>query len=202
MMTSTMNKYEYEAKITREKRENERRKNILILILRHLINMGYSESAFKLQEEANLNLDKYDVADNIDLYIILCEYEEFFELKYNKKPKLVNLMENQGTKLPVIKKESRNSQNPDKKTPRQKTSGMNTNRKQENSNMNHNGQINKEEFKFELVGEAVNLNKNQKDEQIEKFSFNDQKESILLKPLPDNLFGNTEMKELAGMVKR
>jgi katanin p60 ATPase-containing subunit A1 len=202
MMTSTMNKYEYEAKVAREKRENERRKNILILILRHLINMGYSESAFKLQEEANLNLDKYDVADNIDLYIIICEYEEFFELKYNKKPKLVNLIESHGTKLPFIKKESRNSQNPEKKTPRQKTSGMNTNRKQENSNMNSNVQINKEEFNFELVGEAVNLNKNQKDEQSQKFSFNDQKESILLKPFPDNLFGNTEMKELAGMVKR
>lgn len=29
-----------------------------------------------------------DAADNIDLYMILCEYEQFYELKFQRPPKL------------------------------------------------------------------------------------------------------------------
>jgi katanin p60 ATPase-containing subunit A1 len=199
MATSTLNKYEFEAKLAREKRENERRKNILILMLRYLINMGYGETAFKLQEEANLNLDKYDVADNIDLYIMLCDYEDYFELRFNKKPKFVSLIENQTSKLPSIKKDSRIFLNSEGKTHKPKSTNLNAIKKSENLSQNH---PNKDELKLELQGEAVNLNKHLKEENLEKFSFNDQKETILLKPFPDNLFGNSELKELAGMVKR
>ena len=44
--------------------------------------------------------------------------------------------------------------------------------------------------------------KKEKEENKDSFTFNDQKESILLKPIPDNFFGNSEMKELAGLVRR
>jgi katanin p60 ATPase-containing subunit A1 len=118
------NKFEIEAKQAKEKRENERRKNILILILRYIVNMGYAETACQLQTEANLDLDKYDVADNIDLYMILADYEEYFELRFNKKPKFVTkLIEREAGvlgKLPSIKgKDSKNisNSNLDKKTP-------------------------------------------------------------------------------------
>ena len=57
-MQMQINKFEYESKIVKEKKENERRKNILVLILRYLVNMGMAESAFKLQEEANLDIEK------------------------------------------------------------------------------------------------------------------------------------------------
>ncbi len=207
-----MNKYDYEAKINREKRENERRKNLLILILRYLINLGYSETAFKLQEEASLDLDKFDAADNIDLYIILCDYEEFFELRFNKKPKLVTkINENEiSSRLPNIKgkdfktfgnvdKSVKNGSN--KQSQLAQTHSKNNNTKKPDSAMN----INKKEendIKLELVGQSViPINKSNK-ENKEAFSFNDQKESILLKPIPDNFFGNNEMKELAGLVRR
>ena len=49
-MMALNNKYEIEAKQAREER-NEKRKNILILILRYLINIGYSESAFKIKKK-------------------------------------------------------------------------------------------------------------------------------------------------------
>jgi hypothetical protein len=58
------------------------------------------------------------------------------------------------------------------------------------------------DLKLELVGQSMNVKKDKEKEEKEKFTFNDQKESILLKPLPDNLFGNNELKELAGMVKK
>jgi len=63
---------------------------------------------------------------------------------------------------------------------------------------------NNNELKLELIGQNINpkKDKDKEKEEKEKFSFNDQRESILLKPLPDNLFGNNELRELAGMVKK
>ena len=210
-MLMNMNKYEFEAKQGREKRENERRKNILVLILRYVINMGYAETACKLQEEANLDLDKYDVADNVDLYMITSDYEEYFELRFNKKPKLVTkISERELTgkgRLPNIKgKEIKNYSNVDndKKTSKV-TAGKSSTaagvRKPESGVTN---KINTEntEMKLELVGQAVNVKPKKEDTNNKEFTFNDQKESILLKPIPDNYFGNNELKELAGLVRR
>ncbi len=207
-MQILLNKLDYDAKMNREKRDNERRKNLLILILRYLINMGFSDTAFHLQEEANLDIDKYDIADNIDLNIILTEYEEFFEIRFNKKPVLVKkiIEENNPNKLPSIKG-NRERNGKGKETPRimdkeriknntTKTLLDKNNEKQGNSNNANN------ELKIELVGVNINPKKDKDKEEKEKFSFNDQRESILLKPLPDNLFGNNELRELAGMVKK
>jgi len=204
-MQILLNKLDYDSKMNREKRDNERRKNILILILRYLINMGFSETAFRLQEEANLDIDKYDVADNVDLNMILTDYEEYFEIKFNKKPVLVKKIaeENNPNKLPNI----RNNRDPKnikgRETPKvsdkDKIKNVNkvnekTEKQQSSNNVN--------DLKLELVGQSMNVKKDKEKEEKEKFTFNDQKESILLKPLPDNLFGNNELKELAGMVKK
>jgi len=208
-MQILLNKLDYDAKMNREKRDNERRKNILILILRYLINMGFSETAFRLQEEANLDIDKYDVADNIDLNMILTDYEEYFEIKFNKKPMLVKKLadDNNQNKLPNIRnnRDLRNfkgretpkvlEKDKGKNAPNNKLNGGEKNEKQQNGN-------NINDLKLELVGQNMNLKKEKEKEEKEKFSFNDQKESILLKPLPDNLFGNNELRELAGMVKK
>ncbi len=231
-----MNKHDYEAKINREKKENEKRKNLLILILRYIVNMGYAEAAFKLQEEANLNLDKFDAADNIDLYMILCEYEEYFELRFNKKPKLITKI-NEGVadimnKLPGIrKKESRiggmksgvingnggnekgNNGSANGMTPSSNIRGkkiqIDSNGGNAGNNSNFNLNNNKREesdLKLELVGKQIipigKKPNNTTDKDKDTFTFDDQKESILLKPIPDNFFGNNEMKELAGLVRR
>lgn len=212
------NKFEIEAKQAKEKRENERRKNILILILRYIVNMGYAETACQLQSEANLDLDKYDVADNIDLYMILADYEDYFELRFNKKPKFVTKLTEREAgglgKLPSIKgKDPKNILSTnldkldklDKKTPnsKNKVSSAAGVKKPEISSTN---KISTEtnDIKLELVGQGVNVNKKKEDASLnnKEFTFNDQKESILLKPIPDNFFGNNELKELAGLVRR
>lgn len=202
-----MNKFEIEAKMAREKKETERRKNILIIILRYLINVGLSESAFKLQEEASIDLEKYDVADNIDLYVILCEYEEYFELRFNRKVKLSKLVEdggNSNNKLPNINKTY--NVNNDRKTPKlQSKQSKTSNIKKESikdGKENNNKEINNLND-FVLVGKGVDMNKKVNEQpKEEKYDFNEQKESILLKPFPEHLFGNTELKELAALVKR
>ena len=49
----------------------DRRRNLLTLIARHLLDSGYVESAERLQTESSISLGKLDVADNIDLLYIL-----------------------------------------------------------------------------------------------------------------------------------
>lgn len=206
-MQILLNKLDYDAKINREKRDNERRKNLLILILRYLINMGFSETAFRLQEEANLDIEKFDVADNVDLNMILTEYEEYFEIKFNKKPVLVKKIaeDNNPNKLPSI----RNNRDPrnikGRETPKildKDKLKIAPNSKLSEKNEKQQSANNVNDLKLELVGQNMNIKKDKEKEEKEKFSFNDQKESILLKPLPDNLFGNNELRELAGMVKK
>uniref|UniRef100_A0A7S3VHK4 Katanin p60 ATPase-containing subunit A-like 2 n=1 Tax=Dunaliella tertiolecta TaxID=3047 RepID=A0A7S3VHK4_DUNTE len=78
-----------QARVAEEKRMVERRRNTLVLIMRHLVDAGYVESYERLSAECNLSLQKVDVADNIDLVRIIQEFEEAYEMKYDKKPKLV-----------------------------------------------------------------------------------------------------------------
>lgn len=42
-----------------------------------------------MQRECNIELDKWELADNIDLYFILQDFEEYFELKFMKPPVIV-----------------------------------------------------------------------------------------------------------------
>lgn len=62
--------------------------------MRYLVNCGYFESATKLSSESNLSLDKFDAADNMDLYQILCEFEQFYEMKFQKPPKIIKKLDN------------------------------------------------------------------------------------------------------------
>ncbi|MEW5316021.1 MAG: hypothetical protein WDW38_007413 [Sanguina aurantia] len=72
-----------------EKRLADRRRAILVLMLRHLADHGYSETYERLSVESNLSLGRVDVADNMDLMRILQEFEEGHEFKYGKRPKLI-----------------------------------------------------------------------------------------------------------------
>ena len=57
-------------------------------MIRHLCDNGYVESAEKLQSESQVSLSQLDAADNIDMLGILQEYEEFYEIRFQRKPKL------------------------------------------------------------------------------------------------------------------
>ncbi len=49
----------------------DRRRNLLTLIARHLLDNGYVESAERVQAESSVSLSRVDVADNMDLLYIL-----------------------------------------------------------------------------------------------------------------------------------
>ena len=78
-----------EALASEKKRTEERRRNILILVHAHLIENGYVEAAERLQHEAGSVLSKFEVADNVDMGLVLSEYEAYYEMRFDKRPKLV-----------------------------------------------------------------------------------------------------------------
>lgn len=47
----------------------------------------------RLGAESGINLNKYTVADNIDLLYVLQQMEEFHKLKYEKPPVLIRKIE-------------------------------------------------------------------------------------------------------------
>jgi len=66
-----------DANTAEQKRLQERKRNILVLINNYLVEAGYIESAERFQHEAGGAMNKFVVADNIDLGLILSEYEAY-----------------------------------------------------------------------------------------------------------------------------
>ncbi|CAF2414911.1 unnamed protein product [Rotaria sp. Silwood2] len=71
-----------------DQRNENRKRSLIILIVQWLADEGYIESARQLERETNLDVNKYDVCDNVDLYTIIQEYESYFYVKFNRYPKL------------------------------------------------------------------------------------------------------------------
>lgn len=89
MSTSLLNiKATSEASSAERQRSADRKRNILVLINQHLIENGYVEAAERLQREAGGVLNKFTAADNIDLNLVMTEYEAYYEMRFDKKPKL------------------------------------------------------------------------------------------------------------------
>jgi len=89
MATLSAVKAQSRAREYEERKHAERRRNVLVLMLRHLADAGYVDSFERLCAEANLSLDRVDAADNVDLASIIQEYEEGYEVRFGRKPKLV-----------------------------------------------------------------------------------------------------------------
>ena len=237
-MGVVMSRGDYESRQKVEKKENERKKNILILIHQHLLNIGYSNTALKLEEESNLELDTYAVADNMDLYVILREFEEYYEYKFSKPPKFsIKISEGKMAGLPKIQNQRNsksknnfninnnvNASNRNKKTPNNNNntnkhidvSNLNNNHNNNNNNNNQSTSTtatNSNDIKLELninpFNPQMQINNpnlmrggkpKNKNEPEDKYSFNDHKESILLKPIPSDM--PDDLRELALLVKR
>mmetsp|Transcript_91505 Transcript_91505/g.144577 ORF Transcript_91505/g.144577 Transcript_91505/m.144577 type:complete len:542 (-) Transcript_91505:153-1778(-) len=82
-----------ESRLSEEKRAVEKRKNIIVLCARFFADLGYHETVRQIQAETNISLDKLDAADNVDLTTVLTEYEDFYEMRFGRKPKLTRKAE-------------------------------------------------------------------------------------------------------------
>jgi len=217
-MAGMMSKGDFESRQKMEKKENERKKNILILIHQYLNNIGFQDSASRLSEESNLELENYSVADNMDLLLIIREYEDYYYMKFGKNPIFSHKISDgkMGGPLPKINngrgksKSGVSSQGIKKKGPQ--TPGMNNNNQnvgkkiEINSLNNKNNNMDGNELKLELNINPFKPNnikkqgKNNNENDNNKYTFNDHKESILLKPLPSDL--PEDLREMASLIKR
>lgn len=68
-----------------EKSAADRQRDCLVLILSHLQNSGFVETATTMLGEA-ISLKLYEQADNLDLMQILKEYEEFYAMRLGRRP--------------------------------------------------------------------------------------------------------------------
>ncbi|XP_017000122.2 katanin p60 ATPase-containing subunit A-like 2 [Drosophila takahashii] len=68
-----------------------RRRNILYLMHRYLVENGYYSSAEALKTEGRLT-EEYELCDNIDLDGMYLEYASFFNMKFGKYPKILKKM--------------------------------------------------------------------------------------------------------------
>ncbi|XP_071845991.1 katanin p60 ATPase-containing subunit A-like 2 isoform X2 [Apostichopus japonicus] len=91
-----------------EQRAETRKKNLLILVLHHLVQEGYSEAAKSLEAESNLCFNKFEVCDNVDLETVLMEYESYYFVKFQRYPKITKKLSTEGTpsKHPKTKRQS------------------------------------------------------------------------------------------------
>jgi katanin p60 ATPase-containing subunit A1 len=94
-----------EAGSAEQRRNADRRRNILILIHAHLIEHGYCGAAEALQREAGLVMNRFEVADNMDMTLIMNDFESYYEMRFDRKPKLVRkLKEGEDKKFSSSKK--------------------------------------------------------------------------------------------------
>jgi katanin p60 ATPase-containing subunit A1 len=60
----------------------------------------------KIEQETNISLEKWDTADNIDLFMIFLDYEQYYEARFGKVPKVVKKMDDRSishlTQQPTI----------------------------------------------------------------------------------------------------
>jgi katanin p60 ATPase-containing subunit A1 len=83
--------------MTEEKRTHERRRNIIILIEKYLLTLGYIDAVNRVEQESNISLQSWDVADNVDLYMVVLEFEQYYEMRFGKLPKMVKKQDNVST---------------------------------------------------------------------------------------------------------
>ena len=51
--------------------------------------MAIAGAAEALQKEAGLVMNRFEVADNMDMTLIMNDFESYYEMRFDRKPKLV-----------------------------------------------------------------------------------------------------------------
>ena len=92
---------ETESRMSEEKRNTDRKRNLIILIEKYLLTLGCIDSVTKIEAETQISLEKWDTADNIDLFMIFLDYEQYYEARFGKIPKVVKKVEDKST-IPLI----------------------------------------------------------------------------------------------------
>ena len=76
------------ARETADKRIQQRRRALLALVLQYLRDEGFIEAVEALIAEAPPGIREHRVCDNIDLDVVLQDYEAYYQLRYGRSPRI------------------------------------------------------------------------------------------------------------------
>jgi len=88
-------KADADSRQSEEKKAAEKKRNIIVLAARFFMDLGYIETVRQIESDTNISLDRIDAADNMDMITILTEYEDFYEMRFQRKPKLTRRLANE-----------------------------------------------------------------------------------------------------------
>ena len=198
-----------------EKREKDRKRNIIVLMLKFMLDNGWVDSLSKFEQESTISLDNWTVADNVDLSVVYADYEQYYDVRFNTSPVVVKKRdpeeEKKGfRKLPSVKRT-------DAKPPEPKEN----NSKQAEGNKTPTTQASAKDFKpkgerkppeggpslgikgLEIEGENIDLNKGKnKKKQEEEMNDEEYFQARVLKGIPDFYANNAELRDLALSLQR
>ncbi|CAI2367022.1 unnamed protein product [Moneuplotes crassus] len=197
-MSMKMMKRDGENRIKGKRDVQERKRNLYVMICNHLANNGYIDTAACMQREIDINFDNYEVADNMDLYYVLQDFEEYYELRFQKKPTLVKK-----TGDNPVKKSMLNRKPPSGALKKQgstsRASGSSSTKAQKSSKEELKVKKSKSsvENQFSLEGKNIEIQKEEVKEETPEEYF----ENRVLPPLPEFVLAG-ELKDLALSVQR
>ncbi|XP_051269034.1 katanin p60 ATPase-containing subunit A-like 2 isoform X2 [Dicentrarchus labrax] len=216
-------KIAHQAREADELRTEMRRKSLLILIYQHLLGQGYVAAALALDQETNGGVRRFEVCDNIDLEMVLMEYESYHYVKFQRYPKLIRrtaeLGENKFARSGGVKKSPCPAVKPlPKINPSQSPqSGNAAKRTAASSHTNENGSsvppessefgLNVSSIRNGLAGESA-MNRKTTDgkgsiyEAVKGSGTDSDHMERLLKPLSGFSGMSGEMRELAAIISR
>jgi katanin p60 ATPase-containing subunit A1 len=193
-----------EAGSAEQKRAAERKRNLLVLVHHYLTEHGYIDAAERLYHDAATIVGKFDVADNIDLGLIVGDYESYYEMRFDRKPKIVRKVDGDG-----------NANRPTGKPP---TNGRRSNRNgasdamatggrqpvsnsiKSQSNMQSGGPEN--DNSLGVIGTSTNKDSRDRDRGVSTDDdIVNKYEERHLRP-PPQFSGDAEMKQLAQVISR
>ncbi|ORY38138.1 AAA-domain-containing protein [Rhizoclosmatium globosum] len=78
-------------RVAEELKADQRKRNLMVLIMHHLQGHGYADTVARLQTECNLSLKKLSTTSSCNSYMTRYrqEYETYYDIKFGKTPKLV-----------------------------------------------------------------------------------------------------------------
>ena len=207
-----------EANSAERTRNIERKRNLLILIHAHLIENGYIEAAERLSSEAGSVMGKFEIADNIDMSLIMSDYEAYYEMRFDRKPKLVRKLrdgeekENRGKKSGAAGTGANAARAATGKSTSSSSSNKNNNSSSNNNNSSGNNNNNGDDSNvfsglegtslggvsgnaYADKGSGGNKNGHTSNGEVDALGYR------ILKP-PPHLGDNTEMKQLFSVISK
>lgn len=194
-----------EASEAEQKKLIEKKRNILVLIHQYLLDCGYVDSASALYGEAGNFLNKYCLADNMDLGVIHDEFEAYYDIRFAKKPKIARKLRNDEVEPQQSK--FGNSKSKDSSAKKKSTSSENNtpsklpniqNGSSSDLSVGSNNQFELQGTNFQNNGD----NQKSKPSSSSRSDDNDDTQHIrVLKP-PPQFGGDSEMKQLASVISR